>query len=281
MSDSADIRGDYSKAFVFVGIVVFILFLGSLALTAGSGFEDSAFTSRFIIYSLFAVFGLGAIFFVVNFNKARGRKVFLVPLHEPEDSLTGSVKVFRRPLLFFLLCLIVFTPIFFVSARFANTFFSGIPFQSPQQVSIFSNIFGDSVFPALAENLLMFIPIVLLLSGNWFLFRRVKPIFWFVNIVFIPLIMAFVWLSFHNLVYGSNQFAGLFTWIFGFLGVLLTLVTMSFIPWAVIHFVSNFMLSAKAHGLLVSDIFLFEVFGVWILCIVTFFGLLYFGRGRG
>lgn len=281
MSEYADVRSDISKTWTFVGIILVLQFVGALALTAGQGFSDPQFTTRFIVYVLFAFIGLGFIVFGNYRNLQKHRHIFIIPLHEPEESLgVGRLKFFKNPVLLTLLALIVFTPVLLISAKYSNTFFSGIPFRH-QEVSRLGNLWGDAGFPSISENLLMYIPIILLLSVNYYLFRRVKVLYWFNNIVTIPLIMAFVWRWFHNLVYGSNEFASYYTFIFGFVGVMLTLLTMSFVLWFVIHFLSNFMLSAKLMGILANDSFMGWVIGVWIILVLALITVNYYSKSKG
>ena len=87
----------------------------------------------------------------------------------------------------------------------------------------------------------------------------------------ICIIVGFVWMLFHRLVYGGNDPASAFTFLFGFLGAFLTLLTMSFITWFVFHFVSNFWLSVRTRGYYSSDLFLFEVGLIFFVLIVFTF----------
>lgn len=284
VSEYADLKKDVSKTWIFAGIIIVSQFIGALSLTAGGGFSDDLFLKRFMVYALFAIFGLGAIIFGLYYSLQKKKHILLIPLHEPEEALgVGKLKVFKNPILLTLMAVLIFLPIFFVAAKFSNTFFSGIPFRS-QQVTSLGTLWGDAGFPAISENLLMYIPIILLLSLNAWIFMRmikVKILYWFNNIVSIPLIMAAIWKWFHNLVYGSNDFASYYTFMFGYIGVLLTLITMSFILWFVIHFLSNFMLSAKYLGILPNDTFLLWMVAVWIFTLLLFITINYFTKSNG
>jgi hypothetical protein len=77
-------------------------------------------------------------------------------------------------------------------------------------------------------------------------------------------------MGFHNAVYGSDDVALLSTFIFGYVGALVTLATMTLIPFGVIHFLSNLMLSLKKHGAFAND-FTGIILGViWFLAVVLF-----------
>jgi hypothetical protein len=284
VSEYVDIKNDIAKTWIFAGIIIVLQFIGALSLTAGKGFSDDLFLKRFLVYAAFAIFGLGAIIFAQYYSLQKKKHILYVPLHEPEEALgVGKLKFFKNPVLLALLAILIFLPIFFVSAKFANTFFSGIPFHS-QEVTSLGTLWGDAGFPATSENLLMYIPIIILLSLNIWIFRKlikIPVLYWFNNIVSIPLVMAWIWKWFHNLVYGSNDFASYYTFAFGYMGVLLTLVTMSFVLWFIIHFLSNFMSSAKYLGILPNDSFLLWMIGAWILTLIIFITVNYFTKPSG
>jgi hypothetical protein len=189
-------------------------------------------------------------------------------VHEPEEGLLYDLKVVRSPLLLFLFCLLVFSlPLFFLG-RYSNTFLSAVPF-APQQVTTFANVWADSIFPSLAENLFIFILLSLVYSFSFAKFRKNRSVFWFVNLFVIPLVFAFLWQMFHATVYGSNEVALLSTFFFALIGIFLSMVTMSFIPFAVLHFLTNFMLSLKRYGLMGADYTVVLLVGFEVLVLLA------------
>lgn len=271
VSERKDIKHDFRTAFIFTIIVIVIEVLGIFALTTGRGIEDEAFRTKFILYSIIGGVGILFVFVVALTNFITGKRNLKLIVHEPEEALVQS-KVLGNPLLLFLGTLMVFSvPLFFL-AKFSNTFFSGIPFGA-QQITTFSSIWGDSTFPALNENLMFFVPLALVFTWNWKKNRH-GATFWLLNLVVIPLVFASLWMLFHGQVYGSNDVALVSTFVFGFVGVMFSLFTMSFIPWAVIHFLTNFMLALKRYGELSSDQVLLWVI-VFEVVVVLLFALVY------
>ena len=106
----------------------------------------------------------------------------------------------------------------------------------------------------------MLFPLVLLFFVRKWFYSSQRVLYWVLVLLVIPLISAFGWMVFHNLVYGADEVAGVFTFLFGFVGTFLSTSSMSFIPWSVLHFLTNFVISAKKQGLFASDFFLLELF---------------------
>jgi hypothetical protein len=65
--------------------------------------------------------------------------------------------------------------------------------------------------------------------------------------------MGLLWMLFHTKVYGNDDAALLSTFGFGTVGFFVSLVTMSFIPFVLMHFITNFMLALKKYGLMSND----------------------------
>lgn len=261
VSERADIKRDFNFGFV-IGVVIFVIFfLSYFMLTAGRGIEDKSFTDKMNIYLVMGGGGFAYIIFVLVWNNATHKRRLRLIVHEPEEAFPvfGRLKAFANPLLLFLGTFIVFgLPLFFL-AKFSNTFFSGIPFKA-QQITHVASVWGAAVFPAIAENLLIFIPLSLVYTWNYRKnWLRSKGLFFTINLTVIPLLFSFGWYLFHTQVYGSNEVALVSTFLFGLVGVFLTMVSMSIIPWAVVHFLTNFMLALKENGLLSSDALLVYV----------------------
>lgn len=279
MNEAGDIKKDWNTV-LWVSIVVFVLMvISGFALTAGHGLEDNTFVLRFTIYSILGGAGL-AFLLVGNFlNFFNHKRIIKTIVHDPEDGLLGGLRVVRNPLLLMLGMFIVFLLPLFWLGKFSNTFFSGIPFKA-QQITTFSNIWADSVFPALAENMFIFIPLCLIYTWNWKANKGRGTVFWAINLIVIPLVFAFAWQFFHLAVYGSNEVALVSTFIFGFVGVLLTMTTMSFIPWAAIHFLTNFMLAVKQYGLMSEDLVTVVLVAFEVLLVIAFIFVWRLGKDR-
>lgn len=253
VSEAADIKHDWKVVFLISIFLLALMVVSGYALTAGRGLDDNTFVLRFTIYSILGGSGILFLFIVNLYNFINGTRLIKTIVHDPEEGILGSLKTVRNPWLLLLMTMIIFTvPLYFLG-KFSNTFFSAVPFHV-QQITTFSNIWADSVFPALAENLFIFIPLCLVYTWNFKRnYRKNRTGFYAINLLLIPILFAFAWEFFHWKVYGSNEVALLSTFIFGFVGVLATMTTVSFIPWATLHFLTNFMLSLRKYGLMSSD----------------------------
>lgn len=278
VAESVDIKHDYKTTFV-ISIVLFIfMFLSGFVLTAGGGSSDQNFINRFTLYSILGGVGLAFIFSVNIYNllfHVRGLKTIV---HEPEESLLKGLKVTSNPFLLVLLTFILFTiPLYFMG-KVSNTFFSSIPFVSQSATSIvssgtsvFANIWSDAIFPALAENLFIFIALALVYTWNFKKnYKSRKGLFYVLNLLVIPVVFAFLWQLFHMAIYGSSQSALAFVFVFGLFGVFVSMLTMSILPWAIIHFLTNFMVALQKYNLMSSDNVFYLLLGFEVLCIVLF-----------
>lgn len=278
-SEYADIKHDFRATFVTAIIILAFFVVSGFLLTAGRGLTDDVFVLRFIIYSILGGAGLSYDFVVASYNYVSGRRSLRQLVHEPEEGLLYDLKVVRNPLLLFLFCFLVFSlPLFFLG-RFSNTFLSAVPF-APQQITTFANVWADSIFPSLAENLFIFILLSLVYSFVYARFRKNRSVFWFVNLFVVPLVFAFLWQMFHATVYGSNEVALLSTFFFALIGIFLSMVTMSFIPFAVLHFLTNFMLSLKRYGLMGSDYTVVLLVGFEVLVLLALIVAWRFDKSR-
>jgi len=268
-NDYADIKKDYKTVFVMTIFLLAFMVISGFLLTAGRGLDDNTFVLRFIIYSILGGTGLLFMFVVSLYNYINHTRTLKTIVHDPEEGIL-KIKAVYNPVLLFLMTLILFTlPLFFLG-KFSNTFLSGVPFKV-QQITTFANIWADSVFPALAENLFIFILLALVYTWNFKKnYKRNGVMFYSINLIFLPLLFAFLWMFFHLKVYGSNEIALLSTFVFGFIGILLTMSTMSFIPFAVLHFLTNFMLSIKRYNLMSSDLVLVTMIVAEFLFIIAF-----------
>ena len=264
----SDIKHDYVLSFwVFVGFILFAV-VSAGALTIGRGVEELSFVKQFSLYLIIGIVGVLFIFLVDLFNFFTRKRNLKAILHDPEDSLFASVKfrVVFNPVLLALGSLLLFLPLTYFSARFKNVFFTAIP----QQISEFSKVWADAMFPAICETLLFAVPYSLAVFWAERNIRN-RVLYWFVTLLVFPLVFGLLWMFFHNAVYGSDDVALLATFVFGFVGTLLTMATRSLIPFAVVHFVSNLMLSLKRHGLFANDLTAFVLVVVWLFGAVLFF----------
>ena len=280
VSEYSDIKHDFRFSF-WVAIVVFVLFVVSgFALTAGRCLEDPAFLNAFIFYSILGGVGLAFNIVVTTYNYVTKSRALRPIVHEPEESMLYRVKLIRNPLMLFLITMIIFSVPLFVLGKFQNTFFSQIPFAT-QQITTFSSVWADAIFPALAENLFTFIIVALLYTWNYKTFAKKNRVYFqFINFLVIPLIYATAWMLFHLARYGSSDIALSSVFIFALIGLFLTMLTVSAIPYFVMHFLTNFMLALKKYGLMSNDLTVVVLILSEVVMIVAFFAINYFDKSR-
>lgn len=282
MNESQDIKKDYATSFAIAIVIGVLGVIAGFMLTTGKGIDDPNFVNKFLIYSILGGGGLIFLMAVQLSNFITGERKLRVIIHDPEDGLLGSLKVVKEPLLLLLSSFVVFLLPMFYMAKFSNTFLSAIPFRS-QQITVFANVYADSVFPALAENLFIFIPLSLIYTWNYKKFKKSNNVFfWTINLLLIPILFATLWRFFHYAVYGSSEVALLSTTIFGFLGILMTMVTMCFIPFSVFHFCTNLVLSLKYNELLSSDsiLALFWIITIGLIVVIWLLSTFVYKNGK-
>ena len=271
VSEAEDIKRDYKTTFAVSIVLVVFMFLSGYVLTAGRGLQDPSFVNRFILYSLLGGSGLAYIFLVDLSNVLTGMRRLKTIVHDPEEGVLAGNKVIGNPLLLALLTFILFMiPIFFIG-KVSNTFFSSLPFAT-QQITTFGNVWSDSVFPAIAENLFIFIGLALVYTWNYKkYYAKSRALFFVINLIVIPIVFAFMWAGFHLAVYGASEQSLRTTLFFGGIGVFVSMLTMSILPWIIIHFLTNFMLALNKYGLMASDSTLIWTIIIEIVFIILFF----------
>lgn len=261
------VKSDLVKTLYFVAVVAFLVFVvGGFLGTAGRGFSDPDFKERYSLYFIFGISGLLIFLILALANFFSGRERVFVPVHDPEDSLVGDSSLWvRSPVLFSLISLLFAFLFAFYFAFFRNMFFSSVP----MAISSVSSVWSQSIFP-LVENPFFFVlvPLGLLFVNRKFLFKDFRAAYWGVNLVIIPLISAFLWTIFHNLVYGASESAQLSTFIFGFLWVAVTLFFMSQIVGLALHFAVNFAVALRMDSALGSDLVRLGLFIGWVVVLV-------------
>ena len=281
-SEKVDIKHDFSTAFWFFVIVVLFMVGAGFVLTTGGGVSNSVFKERFLLYSIMGGLGFAFIFGVDLFNFVTGSRVLKTIVHEPEESVVGGFRVVRSPLLLFLLSVIIFLPLTLIFASVSNTFFSSSPFVSQSFLTSASASVGgffasllstvsDAGFPSLAENLFAF---VLLSLAYTFVFkkffRKNSGVHYLLTLLVFPILFGLIWMFYHASAYGSNDIALRSTLFFGVLGVFFTMFTMSFIVWAVMHFLTNFMIVLRNFGYLANEGWIVGLVIVEVLFLLAF-----------
>lgn len=156
-------------------------------------------------------------------------------LKNKENPMRWSLSIFRT----FIIAIIIFGA-FGLIQTIAQIAFVGVP-QLPFQVSKVTEVLFTVEPPAFAETTLMIFVFSLLMGFNaWFTSKlKLRKVGYFSIGIFICLLIGFLWMGFHNIIYGNDEAKLFATFIFGAVGSFLTLLSGTFIFWYVWHFMNN------------------------------------------
>jgi len=123
----------------------------------------------------------------------------------------------------------------------------GVPqAQLKQQITATSDIAFGSGIPSFSENGVLFFVLFFLLGVDAYLCSRLIKdketalvVFFMIALLVISPLMGLGWMSFHSIVYGNSEASMLATFIFGWLGSTMTILTGLFIFWFIWHFFNN------------------------------------------
>lgn len=186
--------------------------------------------------------------------KQQDPKLFaLAYLHDPEQDgalyrlsewmgfkgdrnfMRWSRSIFRMIIIFGILFAIV--GVFQAATEFK---FVDIP-QSIVEVSKTAQVYLTMEPPSFAETMLMLFIFSILMSFNsWFCSKfKLGEFPYYLIGFFVCVLVGLFWMGFHAIVYGNDEAALAVTFIFGFIGSLLTLLFGTFIPWYMWHLDNN------------------------------------------
>ena len=293
--------------FIILGLVMAIIIpifigfaLGSFeeSFVAGKPLEFGSFLVSYIIYYIFIVVALIGLpilkireMLLTNkgehpANQKNPEILNVAYLHDPEqDSLLynlfdsnlfkGTFK--KNPMRFslsmfrmFILAILIFGGLGILQVLSPGLRFVGIP-QMPFQVTPFGEVFFSAEPPAFSETMMVIFIFSLLMGFNGYLSSKLKigKLGYFSIGILLSFVIGILWAGYHQIVYSSSETALLFTFIFGFVGSLLTLIFGSFIMWYVWHFMNNFFIKLVEVVTIKEDIILFAVV-IWIALLISY-----------
>jgi len=156
----------------------------------------------------------------------------------------------------------------------------GVPNQA-QQLTATSDVIFGSVVPAIAENgALLFLFFTLLGLTTYFLLKFVEDKqtrinLFFLIAFFIVMIGSASWGSFHSVVYGNSSANIFAVIIFGFFGLLLTLITGTLLPFLIWHITNNAAIILRP---LISPSNIPLLFVGWVVLLMMTIGIWIFSR---
>jgi len=308
MGEEKWIRSEVKELIVYLAIGIFMLIIlpifGGFILRGfeegfSSSFNVKTYLGAFIVYFFLMIGALSLIIFPISRLIALKRNehpalqsnpswftIFTVSLiHSPEENgalyrmfeyfgLTGK----RNPMRFtlsafriFIVSVILFGFLGILQLSFPQLNVAGVP-DTPQQITAISDIiFGASV-PAFAENGVLLFVFFILLGVDAYICSKFKlglGSFFAIGFILIIPICALFWMSFHGIVYGNSEIKLFSTFLFALIGLVITLLISSFIPFLVWHFMNNAFI--KLSNVVVSNAdTIFIAIVIWILILIAY-----------
>lgn len=153
---------------------------------------------------------------------------------------------------------------------------SAIPVTS-QQVTPASDIIFGALIPASAENGNLMLSLLLLSGLNalfcFWIYKRTGDrklallLYFIISLVVVCSLMGLLWAGYHKIVYGNDDVSLFRTFVFGYLGSAITIITGIFIIWYFWHFFNNGVL--KALQIWSPDIVLIWLIVITALAIIS------------
>lgn len=295
--------------FIIFGLIVTVLiplFFGFAlrgfeeSFVQGKPLEFGSFLTTYLIYYIFifaSIIGLTTL--KVNEllitsrgesppNQSRPTLFGVAYLHDPEqDGLLYNAfdamnfKIFgKNPMYFtlsmlrmFIIGTLIFGSLGLLQITFPQAQFTAIPQITFQQITPAMEVYFAAEPPAFAETFTMVFIFSLLMGFSAGLISKFKlggKVTYFSVGILLTLFVGVIWMLFHSISYGNSDAALFATFIFGFFGALLTLLTGTAILWYTWHFWNNVFakLAQTAPGnediIFISAILLILLFVFWI-----------------
>lgn len=159
---------------------------------------------------------------------------------------------------------------------------SGVPQLQVQQITPASEIAFGSLVPAFAENgfllffAFLFFGIAIYIAGRF----KLGWGGYFMMAFFISILMGAFWMGLHLITYSNSEASLLATFIFGFFGTLLTVLTGTFIPFLIWHIMNNAFIKLNDLITFKEDIMLISIISLILLVIIWIWVEVWFYKRR-
>jgi hypothetical protein len=313
MSDEKWIRSEAKEIilYLFIGLLLFVLlpigagFIGKgfSEELGGANFNVSSYLGAYLIYVFFGIGALFLIIFPISRLIAGGREdhpanrtnpnwftMFTISLiHSPEENgalfrmfeylgmkgknnpMKWSLSILRC----FIISILIFGFLAILQISLPQLNVAGVPNQI-QQISPISDIIFGAGIPAFTENGILCLIFFFLLGVDAYLCSKFKlgvGAFFIFGLLIICPLMGVTWMGLHSLIYSASETKLFATFIFGWVGSTITLLTASFSFWITWHFMNNGAIKLAELSVSHQDIIFISII-VWI----TIFILYIFGE---
>ena len=262
---------DYSENFnvsSYLGayIVYFFLILGSLfliifpisRLISGHHGEHPADTPKPSWFTIFTV----SLIHSPEENGALYRMFDYLGFKQNKNPMRWSLSMFRC----FMLAIIIFGTLGLLQIGYPQLAISSVPNTVAQQISPASDVIFGAGIPSFSENGILSLIFFFLLGVDAYIcskFRWGVSTFFIIGLLVISPLMGVTWMLMHGLIYSGSESKLFATFLFGWLGSTITLLTANFFFWLSWHFFNN--ASIKLSNLAVSRA---DVFFIYLICLV-------------
>jgi hypothetical protein len=308
MSEERWIRTETKEiiVYLFIGLLLFIILPIGAGLI-GKGFEEG-FSTNFNVsnylgyYLVYVFFGIGALFLIIfpisrliggdrkdhpaTRKKPNWFTIFTVSLiHSPEENgalfrmfeyiglkgkknpMRWSISLFRC----FILAVLLFGLLGILQISMPQLNVAGVP-HVVQQISASSDVIFGAGVPSFTENGLLCLIFFILLGLDAFICSKLKlglGAFFLIAFLFICPLMGLIWAGMHSIIYANSEAKWFATFIFGWIGSTITLLTASFIWWLIWHFMNNAFIKLGEIVTRHEDIILISLV-IWVILLILY-----------
>jgi len=174
----------------------------------------------------------------------------------------------------FILAIIIFGTL--GAIQVANPSFNavGVPPQAQlqQQITPTADVIFGAGIPSFSENGILFFILFFLLGVDAYICAKyIKDkktalmVFFIIALLVVAPFMGIFWMSLHLVVYGNSEASLFATFLFGYLGATMTILTGIFIFWFVWHFMNNFFIKLANFITLREDIIFITIIALVLL----------------
>jgi hypothetical protein len=253
---------------VFVLILVWAVLDGivvTIAYFAGGGASITELFDKMLFYFAFCIIGILTMSVFAIWKAIRPNSAFANSfIFDPDQGVLPNEPIIRFNRSFFWTFILFFnlTAAIGLGSAYSNTFFLATP-QVIQQITEASKLILETEPAALAETMVFVGFLVPLLVGLVkYSVDRERTLGNVLIFAAVPVIIGLIGVTEHLLVYGEQQTALVFTFLFWTISAYLTLITGSFLAAYIWHFNNNFYV--EANRLFAND----QVFLVWIISMI-------------
>lgn len=270
----------------------------------GKAFEFGSYLSNFLVYIPFFIVGILCIIYPITRaitlkpnehpatapNPKWHRILSVSYIFSPEEGLLYRIfgnkknnpfRWLKNPLIVIWFSILGFSLFGLLLIANPQIAVSGTSQLQLQQVTPATEVTFNALVPAVAENGILLFFFLLFMGINAYICAKFRLGIWsfFAIGFFICILMGLMWMSFHFLAKGNDEASLIGTFIFGFVGSLMTMITAQCFSWFVWHFDNNGALSLLGIVTFKEDV-LIIVSLIWFLLTALTIGIIWYKKKK-